>query len=79
MTTKKLYEVTVEHKFYWYGDCPPDRYEVEEAVRSGGVDTETYSSPVTTNTIGWPNDSLVFGPNEDVTVEEALAEVNKED
>jgi hypothetical protein len=48
-------------------------------VRSGGVDTETYSSPVTTNTIGWPNDSLVFGPNEDVTVEEALAEVNKED
>lgn len=76
--SKKLYEVEVIKTFYVYSDTEPDYYTAEQYASDDGVDNRYNCCLVTENTLGWPMDSLVYGPDEDITIKQALEEVNEE-
>lgn len=76
--SRKLYEVTVTRQFYWFGEEPPTASEVRSVERDIYTDDADIDiTPTTSNTLCWDESCLPFGDHDDVTIAEALEEVNR--
>lgn len=72
---RKLFEVTVSKTFYYLGEKPPGELEAERCASDEGLPFEVAAHAVRSDTLGAGLDSLVHGPDEDLTLAEAIAEV----
>lgn len=77
MNTRKLWVVTVTTEIYVLSESEPDQFEVEDMLRDfDPANSDCRARAVTENVLGWSENTIVFGPEDDVTLKDALAEVN---
>lgn len=77
MSTRKLWVVTVTTEIYVLSESEPDPFDVEDMLRDfDPANSDCRARAVTKNVLGWPENAFVFGPKDDVTLKDALAEVN---